>query len=184
MKYDIIGEMNSKKIFLIFLIIAAVVLFFIFFSKNNFAGELVGQKSEFTINGSSMQPMFLHGEVVNVIKDYYKENEVKRDDVVLFKHSANENFLIKIVKATDEDFLEIKDKNLVINGKVMKNSVGQNYSFQANELKMLGLYIKEGHLPKDTVFVFGDNTDGSKDSRKFGAVPESYIVGKVTSAIR
>ena len=174
---------NKKKIFLILLIIV-VSLICIFFTKNNFIGELSGQKSEFVVNGNSMQPMFLHNEVINVIDNYYEENEVKSNDIVLFRHSANENLLVKIVKATDKDFLEIKDNNLVINGKAMENSIKQVYSFQVNELKMLKLYIKDGHLPENTVFVFGDNVLESKDSRKFGAVPESYVISKVRCKVR
>lgn len=169
---------NKKKIPLILFTVFVIVLS-IFFFQNNSVGKFVGQKSEFIVNGSSMQPMFSHGEVVNVVDDYYKNNTVERGDIVLFKHSANENLLIKVVKATDKDFLEIKDKNLLINGDVMKNSVGQIYIFQPNEIKMLGLYIEDGYLPKDTVFVFGDNITDSKDSRNFGAVPKSYIISLI-----
>ena len=169
--------MNDKKIFVILLII--IVSSFFYFLENDFVEEeMVERKNEFTIKGVSMSPMFLGGEEILVDENYYKTNEIKRDDLVLFKHSANENYLIKIIKATDEDFLEIKDKNLIINGEIMKNSVGNIYTFQPNELKMLGLYLKDGYLPKNTIFVFGDNVGASKDSRKFGAVPEDYVVGK------
>jgi len=178
-KDDIISIVNNKKKIFSILLIIAVSLLCIFFTKDNFIGGLAGQKSEFVVNGNSMQPMFLHNEVINVIDNYYEENEVKSNDIVLFRHSANENLLVKIVKATDKDFLEIKDNNLVINGKVMKNSIKQVYSFQVNELKMLGLYIKGGYLPENTVFVFGDNIGVSKDSRKFGVVPESYVISIV-----
>ncbi|MEA2113028.1 MAG: signal peptidase I [Patescibacteria group bacterium] len=166
-----------KKSFLTLSILIIIFLSFSFLKTDT--AVLGDQDRKFTINGNSMQSMFLNNEEVFVDENYYKENVIKRNDIVLLRHSANENFLIKIVKATDEDFLEIKDVNLLINGKLMKNSEDQTYSFQTNELKMLGLYIKDGYLPKETVFVFGDNISDSKDSRNFGAVPENYILYKV-----
>jgi hypothetical protein len=43
---------------------------------------------------------------------------------------------------------------------------------------MLSLYIRDGRIPKDSFFIFGDNVVESTDSRKFGAVAASDFLGK------
>jgi signal peptidase I len=43
---------------------------------------------------------------------------------------------------------------------------------------MLEMFIHDGHIPKDTYFILGDNVNNSKDSRLFGAVSSADFLGK------
>ncbi len=43
---------------------------------------------------------------------------------------------------------------------------------------MLGLYVKDGHIPPESYLIFGDNVMNSIDSRKFGAVSLENFKGR------
>jgi signal peptidase I len=163
---------NINKI-LFFLLLIIIILFFVLLNINK-------AKTIKTIDGSSMEPMLSQGEKINFIKNYYKikKEEIKKEDVVLVKYAGSENGLVKIIKATDIDKIEIKDNFLFVNDEIIKNSVGKEYIFKDSELKVMSFFIKDNYLEKGKYLVFGDNINNSIDSRNFGAVDKAYILGK------
>lgn len=177
----------NKKIFkiIIFLFFALLISSYIFFSRGktrtNTEPDNSGcfGKEEKIIFGDSMAPMLGNGEEVILLRDYYKCGyPVEKGDVIAYNYGGNGNPLIKLVKATSADKVEIFASRLKINGEIMKNSGGQEYNFTEKEVKMMGLYIKEGRIPKDSYFIFGDNIGDSADSRRFGAVSVTDFLGK------
>jgi type IV secretory pathway protease TraF len=41
------------------------------------------------------------------------------------------------------------------------------------------VYMMGGRVPEGHIFVVGDNLDRSEDSRQIGAIPLSYVQGKI-----
>ncbi|MDD5032321.1 MAG: signal peptidase I [Patescibacteria group bacterium] len=172
--------MLSKKLLL--------VLFIALFSTGcSFSGKDIASQTEDTcftrvekvIQGDSMAPMLLERENVILLENYYKCGyQVERDNVVAYDYGGRENPLIKVVKATGADKVEIFNGRLKINDEIMGNSLGQEYIFSEAETKMLGLYIKDGRLPENSYLIFGDNIKDSLDSRRFGAVSANDFLGK------
>jgi signal peptidase I len=80
--------------------------------------------------------------------------------------------LIKRVVAVAGDSVGIADGVLTVNDKPMRESF-VDYNL------MDATYFGPVHVPSRTVFVMGDNRSDSVDSRTFGPVPVSDIVGRV-----
>ncbi len=131
------------------------------------------------VDGNSMSPLLKNGEEVSLLENYYKcGKDVQKGDIVAYHYGGDERPLIKVVRVSSEDDLEIVGKKIHVNGEVLKNSADQEYIFSDGELKMLKLYIKDKRIPQKTYFLFGDNIDISTDSRKFGAVSPNDFLGK------
>jgi signal peptidase I len=128
----------------------------------------------FYIPSLSMSPTLEVNDRVLVNKLSYDLHEVNRGDVVVF-HSPSEEpgeskDLIKRVVGLPGDSLESRNGYIVVNGRRLEEPYLQS-SEQTGELEPIT--VPAGH-----VFVMGDNRDNSSDSRVFGAVDESLIVGR------
>lgn len=131
------------------------------------------------VNGRSMEPILKDKTKVTLLENYYKcGHSVQKGDWIAYDYAGNKNMLIKIIKATDQDEIEILGGNMKINGEFLVNSAGKRYIFTKQEVKLLSLYIKDQHIPQKSFFAFGDNVTASKDSRKFGAVSAQDFLGK------
>ncbi|MFA4833450.1 MAG: signal peptidase I [Patescibacteria group bacterium] len=136
-------------------------------------------QAEKIIQGDSMAPMLANGESIILLENYYNCGyPVERGDVVAYNYGGNENPLIKVVKATSADKVEIFGGRLKINDEIMENSAGQEYNFTEKEREIMSLYIKNWHIPQDSFLIFGDNIGDSADSRKFGAVSIVDFLGE------
>ena len=122
----------------------------------------------------------------------------ERGDVVVFRYPRDTSLdYIKRIIGLPGDHIAYYNKVLYVNGKPTVRSFneqyegpGQPYANEYNESlgemshelllmpgrpsNLEGEYI----VPKNSYFVMGDNRDNSNDSRVWGAVPESHLVGK------
>jgi signal peptidase I len=101
----------------------------------------------------------------------------KRGDVIVFKSPMDPNVLwVKRVVAFGGESVEIKNKTIHLNAKKIQSPIIQNIKYVSMGKFGLewGLYI----VPKGSVFVLGDNSNNSRDSRFYGAIPKSEIVGR------
>ena len=128
----------------------------------------------FYIPSLSMAPTLQINDRVLVNKLSYDLHDVHRGDLVVFESPPNEGSqtkdLIKRVIGLPGETVESQNGHILINGQVL-------------EEPYLGPDVTTGPLEKITVpsehlWVMGDNRPNSRDSRFFGAIPESLVIGR------
>jgi signal peptidase I len=128
----------------------------------------------FYIPSLSMAPTLKVNDRVLVNKLSYDLHDVHRGDLVVFESPPNEGSqtkdLIKRVIGLPGETVESREGQIYINGQVL-------------EEPYLGPDVTTGPLEKVTVppehlWVMGDNRPNSRDSRFFGAIPESLVIGR------
>ena len=124
----------------------------------------------------------------------------KRGDIAVFDYPENRSMdFIKRVIGLPGDVIDYKNNNLYINGKErpLKYLGNRSYFMEDGEVDVSGLYqenlmgvkhdvlrkdfsIKDGEwkVPPGEYFMLGDNRNNSRDSRFWGFVPQSYLVGR------
>ncbi len=131
----------------------------------------------FIVRGASMEPNFHNDEYLIIDEVSYRFMDVQRGQVVVFRppNASPGEFYIKRVIALPGETIEIEDGRITIFNAEYPNGA------QLDEP-----YIEEythgrvkATLKLDEYYVLGDNRDESMDSRRFGAVAEDRIIGKV-----
>lgn len=126
------------------------------------------------VHGKSMEPTFVEGQRLIISRVNYMIGDPQRGDIVVFNSpeaDKDDPSLIKRVIGLPGETVEIKDREVYING-----------------VKLDEPYIKEPCtrycrdrqwvLASDEYFVMGDNRNVSNDSRAFGAIKHSAIIGE------
>jgi signal peptidase I len=126
----------------------------------------------FWIPSGSMIPTLEIGDRVLVNKFIYRFTDPSRGDIIVFESVDNSNEdLIKRVVALPGDTIAVRGGKLFVNGEPQKepytNKKVPDRSFYARTT-----------VPKNHVFVMGDNRGNSADSRVFGPLPEKNIEGE------
>jgi signal peptidase I len=138
----------------------------------------------FYIPSPSMYPTLKEGDRVLVNKLSYKLHDVNRGDVVVFERPASEApsaipELIKRVIGLPGDSVTFRNGRVYINGELLDEpylpaGVTTTADFAPNRCTTEAPCL----IPQGDVWVMGDNRNDSKDSRYFGPIPESSIVGR------
>ncbi len=131
----------------------------------------------FYVQGASMEPNFYSREYLIIDELTYRLRTPERGEVIVFKYPGDqtEYFLKRIIGLPGE--------RVKISGGIVS---------MYNKEHPEGIQIKEDYLPKDLstigdvdvqvgdsqYFVMGDNRPNSLDSRRFGPVDKSLIVGR------
>ena len=128
----------------------------------------------FTVKQTSMLETLHNGDVVVVSHIYAVRKDFKRGDIVVFylsdKENKNGEYLVKRIIGLPGEIVEIHNGTVYINGSPIEEPY-VTYKGSSN----FGPY----KVPSGKVFVLGDNRPASRDSRFFGAIDESSIVGRV-----
>ena len=129
------------------------------------------------VKGASMEPNFHDGEYILTNKYEYRFGLPKRGDVIVFRSPQNPDIdFIKRVIGLPGEQVKLINNHYYINGKIL------NEEYIAKELYTYqGSYLKEGQevtVPEDYYFVSGDNRPRSSDSREFGPISRSSIIGR------
>ena len=104
-------------------------------------------------------------------------SELQRGDIIVFKSpdDPKKDFIKRLIGFGGEA-VEIRDGDIYIDGRLIETPVIKNIYYYNN-----GPYGEEGKstlVPEGYVFVLGDNSGSSKDSRFFGFVPQESIIGR------
>jgi len=119
-----------------------------------------------------MYPTLNDHDYVLLNKVSYKIGEPKRFDIIMFTLPDN-SVLIKRVIGLPGEILEYKNNHLYVNGRIVKESF----------LKEETEDFETMSIPDGEIFVMGDNRDHSTDSRVFGTLPISHILGEASFKI-
>jgi len=118
---------------------------------------------------------FTEGKTLIPVKDPQK------GDIIVFKYPEDPSKdFIKRVVATGGDTLEIIDKKLYVNDKLVE---GKPYAVHKSQDIIPGKFSTRDNLrkikvPENKLFVMGDNRDNSHDSRFWGFVDLRAVKGK------
>jgi signal peptidase I len=126
----------------------------------------------FWIPSGSMIPTLEIGDRVLVNKFIYRFTEPERGDIIVFESVDNpKEDLIKRVVGLPGDRIAVRGGKLFLNGEPQKEP------FTNKKLPDRSFYAQTT-VPKNHVFVMGDNRGNSADSRVFGPLPEKNIEGE------
>ena len=117
-----------------------------------------------------MVPTLRTNDYVVVNKLAYKLGEPKRGDVIVFKYPPDPTQIpyIKRVIGLPGDQIHIAGGRVSINGVLLNEPY----------LKVSTNGGGDWTVPEDSLFVMGDNRNGSSDSRAWGMVPLDNVIGK------
>lgn len=129
------------------------------------------------VKGRSMFPNFEDGEYILTNKYEYRFSDPKRGDVIVFKSPQNPDIdYIKRIIGLPGEHIKLVNNHYFINGiEVLEPYIkSQVYTYN-------GSFLKEGTeviIPANHYFVSGDNRPASSDSREWGPIDRSAIIGR------
>lgn len=145
----------------------------------------------FFVQGASMEPNFEDGQYLIINEFGYKHTEIpgvgsieqfrdlERQDVVVFRYPKNpEQYYIKRIIALPGESVAIKDGIVYIFNDI------HHQGYALDESAYLSKNVKTSDMPKitldeDEYFVMGDNRAFSYDSRAFGPIHRTDLIGRV-----
>jgi signal peptidase I len=139
--------------------------------------------SNYVVEGESMMPTLQDGNKLVVNKLGYQVGELNRFDVIVFHANKKEDFVKRII-GLPGDKIEYRDDRLFINGEKYEEPFLEVYKQKSLGIRITGDFslkeiTGENTVPDGKLFVLGDNRLGSWDSRQFGFISASQVVGKV-----
>ncbi len=117
------------------------------------------------VDGDSMKETLNDNDILLL----YKLGSIKRFDIVVLDEAYDNEKIIKRVIGMPGETVSIKNDKIYINGKIIDNSFAYGTTSDVDKIE----------LGEDEYFILGDNRLISKDSRYFGPVTKSEIIGKV-----
>jgi signal peptidase I len=146
---------------------------------------------QFYISGPSMETTLFGNNRVLVNKLSYRLHDIHRGDVVVFDRvttsdgTVSHDDLIKRVIALPGDTTEIKNCIVIVNSKPTVEPYLDKEILDlpdaANRCRVANLPVQT--VPAKKIFVMGDNRPESFDSRSFGPISESLVVGRAFAVV-
>ena len=149
------------------LILGAIALAFVI--------QLVFLKA-FFIPSESMVPTLNTGDRILVNRLSYKLHDIHRGDIVVFEAppeaqtSDVKDFVKRVVGLPGETVEARDDGHVYVNG----HKLSEPYLPRGTRTDNM----PPTKVPRGEIFVMGDNRPASRDSRYFGAIKESTVIGR------
>jgi signal peptidase I len=130
----------------------------------------------YRVDGPSMQPGLVTNDLVMVNMLAYDFGNPQRGDVIVFHPPSDPGTsYVKRVIGVPGDHISITANAVIVNGHTLKETYISSLDPSAPENASVLPNITLG--PKQ-YFVMGDNRQNSTDSRFFGYVPRTNVIGK------
>jgi signal peptidase I len=142
----------------------------------------------FSVPSTAMDPTVTPGDHVVVNTTAYSTSHPRSGDIIVFRRPAAENCggqpvtdLLKRVIGLPGETVEVRDNKVYLNGKVLPEpwlpaATSESNPYTANYGPVT--------VPAGDYFVMGDNRTRSCDSRMWGPVKGSAIVGQVVQIVQ
>ena len=133
--------------------------------------------------------------------NFWENGKPKRGDIIVFRFPGEptQNFIKRLI-GLPGDRIDYYNKKLKINGEEIKlttieknggvDSTVENLTYAYEDLQSVNhmILLRDGRfgfdgtweVPDGHYFVMGDNRDNSNDSRFWGFVPETHLVGRAS----
>ena len=164
------------------IVIAVVIAFFIrTFVIQAFKIPSGSMKPTLQIGDHLLVTKFIYGVKIPIIrKTLIPVSEPKRGDIVVFIYPEDRSKdFVKRVIGIAGDTIEIKDKKIFLNSMLYKD----NFGVYSDDMIIPGAAQPRDNfgpvtVPPGKIFCMGDNRDQSYDSRFWGFVDQSDVLGK------
>ena len=131
----------------------------------------------FYVKGASMEPNFYDHEYLVIDELSYRLRDPARGEIVVFRYPNDpRQFFIKRVIGLPGETVQFD------NGKISIKNAAHPKGFVLNEPYLSPSLVtvggQETTLAREKYYLLGDNRTSSLDSRYFGALSRSYIIGR------
>jgi len=132
----------------------------------------------FIVKGISMEPNFHNNDYLIIDEISYRFRAPERGEIVVFNYPLNpsEKFIKRIIGLPGET-VELSGGQITIVDRTGRKKILDESSYLSSE--QMSFKKEKITLNQDQYFVMGDNRFHSFDSRSWGVLPKSYIVGRV-----
>jgi signal peptidase I len=133
----------------------------------------------FKVYGSCMEPNLYTGERLLGNKLVYRLDGVHRGDIVVFRppHRPDTPFIKRVI-GLPGDHVQLKDGIVYVNG----TALDEPYIFSENGVRQTTDPTPGGPsdwlVPGGELLVMGDHREDSADSRTFGPIDISHVIGR------
>lgn len=131
-----------------------------------------------------MENNFSHGDYVLVDELSYRFRAPSRGEVVVFRYPKDEStYFIKRIIGLPGETIEISQNRVIVYNSARPEGLILDESYLPPNMPILNCTTSQGGMPArltlsdDEYFVMGDNRLASFDSRCWGAIKESHIIG-------
>ncbi len=132
----------------------------------------------FLVRGASMEPNFHNGDYLIVDELSYRFREPARGEVIVFRfpQDPDQRYIKRIIGLPGET-VAIRDGQVFIQEDAQDEFISlDEISYLPADTPTLGdvdIQLQEGEY-----FMLGDNRMFSSDSRRWGILPQDYIIGR------
>jgi signal peptidase I len=119
------------------------------------------------VQGHSMDPTYSNGQWLLVRRMNWPSPPLRVGDVVVFR--LNDDLLVKRIAALGGQAVPSQESTVVVHRSLRRPGTWEEKVVAEDP----------GRVPKGQMYVLGDNPPVSDDSRSFGPVPVSALVGLV-----
>ncbi len=133
----------------------------------------------FVVEGSSMLPTFHDHDYLIVNKFIYRLEAPERGDIVVFRSPTirNTDFIKRVIGLPGE-VVRVEGSQLFVNGQ----KINEPYLNDGDATTPLATSV-ERFLGTDEYWVMGDNRDHSSDSRDWGPLERSAMIGQAAFTV-
>lgn len=129
----------------------------------------------FYVKGQSMEPTFYEQDYLIIDEISYRLRTPKRGEIIVFKSPINTDYYLKRIIAIPGERVKVENNTVIVfNEENPRGWVLPEVYLEEATPGSISITLDEGEY-----FVLGDNRDASYDSRRFGAIKKSTIVGRV-----